>query len=833
MKRLVSLMVLLLWVTGAFAQEAPGSGKVVDETGKALQGANVVAYGPEGKVLVYAISGEDGSFLLKKTNGMQRLSVSFLGYKTVNLSAEAFRDGQLIRMEPGGFQLKDVAVTAERIRESGDTLTYSVGGFKQAQDRSIADVIGKMPGLEVKSNGTIEYQGKSINKFYIEGMDLMGSQYALASENLSADKVKEVQVLENHQAVKSLRGVSFSEQAALNIVLKDEAKSTWTGLADLGGGYGNEWLYDNRLMGMQFNKRFQTLMLYKNNNTGKDIGSEVIDLADLGGYRAENGLLNMIALGGPDFDRECYTFNASHLLAGNWLLKTGADSQLRLQASGLLDREHQLSESRTTYLTIEGMPVVVEDWDVTGRKRQVGSEVDYTLNGAKTYLRSRTKVYADWNSSEGRMNLDGTAKDLMVRPWKRSVSEDFQLSHTTQDGHIWRLFSASGYTWLPGQLLTLDGSLQVLNLGMLSSQNYASWQHRLGRWRITGKAGLDVQRQQINGHDWSMIFPYAEPAVQREIGGHTFDGILQVGYLRRQYDGNTRQRVTFEPTLRWNWKISPLSSFMAYYRLSVNPVQGLRVVDEPVYTSYRSLYVGTGVPDAQSSHTLYGTYSYRNPVNGLFFSISPMWTLSKGNLLCASEMNSGLYLQRATGQVYDANMYTVNSRVSKSFSWARTVVGLSWSASLSDYSYLSGNEVVDARTAEYAASADYSLRPARWMSVQGYSGVVISRRNVEGLAPTGIRDWEHWLQLNFLPAKGWMVSWRNELYHSSERDFGVNWFSDLSVSYKADRWEISLIGSNILGTSQYERVRVSSTVQSYTLTHLRPREVLLKVCWDL
>ena len=833
MKRLVSLMVLLLWVTGAFAQEAPGSGKVVDETGKALQGANVVAYGPEGKVLVYAISGEDGSFLLKKTNGMQRLSVSFLGYKTVNLSAEAFRDGQLIRMEPGGFQLKEVAVTAERIRESGDTLTYSVGGFKQAQDRSIADVIGKMPGLEVKSNGTIEYQGKSINKFYIEGMDLMGSQYALASENLSADKVKEVQVLENHQAVKSLRGVSFSEQAALNIVLKDEAKSTWTGLADLGGGYGNEWLYDNRLMGMQFNKRFQTLMLYKNNNTGKDIGSEVIDLADLGGYRAENGLLNMIALGGPDFDRECYTFNASHLLAGNWLLKTGADSQLRLQASGLLDREHQLSESRTTYLTIEGMPVVVEDWDVTGRKRQVGSEVDYTLNGAKTYLRSRTKVYADWNSSEGRMNLDGTAKDLMVRPWKRSVSEDFQLSHTTQDGHIWRLFSASGYTWLPGQLLTLDGSLQVLNLGMLSSQNYASWQHRLGRWRITGKAGLDVQRQQINGHDWSMIFPYAEPAVQREIGGHTFDGILQVGYLRRQYDGNTRQRVTFEPTLRWNWKISPLSSFMAYYRLSVNPVQGLRVVDEPVYTSYRSLYVGTGVPDAQSSHTLYGTYSYRNPVNGLFFSISPMWTLSKGNLLCASEMNSGLYLQRATGQVYDANMYTVNSRVSKSFSWARTVVGLSWSASLSDYSYLSGNEVVDARTAEYAASADYSLRPARWMSVQGYSGVVISRRNVEGLAPTGIRDWEHWLQLNFLPAKGWMVSWRNELYHSSERDFGVNWFSDLSVSYKADRWEISLIGSNILGTSQYERVRVSSTVQSYTLTHLRPREVLLKVCWDL
>ena len=44
---------------------------------------------------------------------------------------------------------------------------------------------------------------------------------------------------------------------------------------------------------------------------------------------------------------------------------------------------------------------------------------------------------------------------------------------------------------------------------------------------------------------------------------------------------------------------------------------------------------------------------------------------------------------------------------------------------------------------------------------------------------------------------------------------------------------ISLIRCNIVGTSQYERVRVSSTVQSYTLTHLRPREVLLKICLDL
>ena len=133
-------------------------------------------------MLSFAVTGADGTFQLKKTAGLERITASFMGFKTVSIPAGQFKDGQQIRMEAGGFQLKEVAVTAERIKESGDTLTYSVGGFKQAQDRSIADVIGKMPGLEVKASGAIEYQGKPINKFYIEGMDLMGSQYALGRQ---------------------------------------------------------------------------------------------------------------------------------------------------------------------------------------------------------------------------------------------------------------------------------------------------------------------------------------------------------------------------------------------------------------------------------------------------------------------------------------------------------------------------------------------------------------------------------------------------------------------------------------------------------------------------
>ena len=82
-----------------------------------------------------------------------------------------------IVMTPATTLLKEVAVKADRIREQGDTITYNVGTFAQAQDRSIGDVLKRMPGIDVNKSGKIQYQGEDINKFYIEGSDLLGGKY--------------------------------------------------------------------------------------------------------------------------------------------------------------------------------------------------------------------------------------------------------------------------------------------------------------------------------------------------------------------------------------------------------------------------------------------------------------------------------------------------------------------------------------------------------------------------------------------------------------------------------------------------------------------------------
>ena len=828
---LVSLLGLLLLYAVPCAGQVTLSGRVLDSDGKALCGANVIAWSDKDTPSGYAVTDKGGLFSLEVPEGTDHITVTFIGFKTVTVSMNEFASPHTVVLEEQAFSLKEVAVTAESISETGDTLTYSVASFREVQDRSIADVISKMPGLEVKSDGAIEYQGKAIGSFYIEGLDLMGGQYSLASGNIQADKVESVQVLENHQRVRSLRGIDFSEQAALNIVLKDDARAVWTGLADLGAGYagsGEGVVYDNRIMGMQFSKKFQTLMMYKNNNTGADIGAEVQDISDLGGYQAENGLISMPELGGPSFDEERYLFNASHLLAANMLWKAGKDSDIRLQLSGFHDRERLRSESSTTYLSIDGMPVVTEDYDITSRKNEIKGELCYTLNSDRTYIRSSTKVYADWNSGSGGMLYNGHTTDLMVRPYKRVLSEDLTISHTTAHGDVWQVNSSTGDTYLPGQILTIDGITRLLDINMFSSRNNASFNKRIRRCHFRNTIGFDYRHQNINGTAWQISQPYWEPSVQMTFGSHRLTGSIKTSYAHQTYGGESSGHIWIEPSLSWKWKVSPKSELSFSYRHPAMPHEGTKVIGTPVYTSYRSIYEGTDDTGEQSSDIISAGYTYRNPVNGIFFNLRPMYARSSDNILYENTMESGIHVQRATGRTYDSDTYIVGSRLAKSFLWCRTRIGINGSFNSTGYAYFLGGTVRDAMVNMYSVSLDYSIRPFRWWTVEGQSGMTASSRNNAG----HVTDWSHYLDFHFSPASGWMVSMDNELYHSNDRGFGLNYFCDVSLGYKADRWEISLLANNIIGTSGYRHVAVSATLRSYTLTYLRPRELMLKFCID-
>lgn len=88
----------------------------------------------------------------------------YIGYARDTVSAKDFRQGQTIVMHGKSVMIKETKIRAPRVSQRGDTLTYLVNSFRQKQDRTITDVIKKMPGLQVGEDGTLTYTIKKSHK---------------------------------------------------------------------------------------------------------------------------------------------------------------------------------------------------------------------------------------------------------------------------------------------------------------------------------------------------------------------------------------------------------------------------------------------------------------------------------------------------------------------------------------------------------------------------------------------------------------------------------------------------------------------------------------------
>ena len=246
------------------------TGIVIDkDNNERLAGASVIVKGADGKIKKFATTKADGSFSMQISSASGcRLEVAMMGFAKQSLPLDSISFPLTVYMEAGTTILKEVTVKAERIREQGDTIRYNVGSFAQAQDRTIGDVLRRMPGIDVAANGKIQYQGEDINKFYIEGSDLLGGKYGIATNGISHDDVGAVEVMENHQPMQVLSGISFSDKAAINLKLKNGARAAWSFHGDAGGGWS--WqpegaLWDDELFAMAAMPRFQNMTTFRSN----------------------------------------------------------------------------------------------------------------------------------------------------------------------------------------------------------------------------------------------------------------------------------------------------------------------------------------------------------------------------------------------------------------------------------------------------------------------------------------------------------------------------------------------------------------------------------------
>lgn len=181
-----------------------------------------------------------------------------------------------------------------------------------------------MPGIDVANNGKIQYQGIDINKFYIEGNDLLGGNTA-SRQTASLMTTSVPWRSWKPSAHAGVTRIEFSDQAAINLKMKNSAKATFLVHGTLGGGWSEQpqgALWQGDIFTMMVTGKYQMITTFKGNNTGLNLSDELLDFTSEKSDEELDGYISLSTPATPNLQQNRSYFNRSWMVSSSHLLKT-------------------------------------------------------------------------------------------------------------------------------------------------------------------------------------------------------------------------------------------------------------------------------------------------------------------------------------------------------------------------------------------------------------------------------------------------------------------------------------------------------------------------------
>lgn len=855
MNRIV-IYLLFLAVAVSAAAQVNVTGKVIDkENNEPLVGASVIVKGADGKIKKYATSKGDGGFTmsLPSVTGC-RLEVSMMSFAKKTISLDSVSFPITVYMEPGTTLLKEVTVKADRIREQGDTITYNVGSFAQQQDRSIGDVLKRMPGIDVANNGKIQYQGEDINKFYIEGSDLLGGKYGIATNGISHEDVGAVEVMENHQPMQVLSGISFSDKAAINLKLKNKAKTTWTFHGDAGGGYS--WqpdgaIWDGELFAMAVMPNFQNITTFKTNNIGEDLSAQAVDFfassrgTDLSRY------VGVSLPGVPNLSRKRTLFNRSALVSTNALWKLGR-GEFKTQIDYSFNRITAEAANVTTYFLNDGNRVVTEDRNGVDRSHSLSGKFIYELNQKTAFINNTLKTNIDWD--DVRLGVTGSLSNNQTASLPDYyVGNDFKIIKRFNGKHLVTFISKNEWESLPQNLECImeNGELrqQVKDQAFYTHES-AAYAFSVKGITISLEGGVkgyfrtlntelpdmpeEIPGETANVLNTNYLTVYATPQFEYWVKRVNFSLNAPVSFAHYTFDKALadRSEVYFSPSLSMNWKPNNRFSMRVSGGTGRSPMDLNMIQPGYVMTNYRSFRRGVDDFYNSSSQRVSGRLSYKHTRRGIFANAMVLQSWSHRPYTLAQQLYGDYVVYSYTDAKSDGQMLMASGNIGKTLDFMRGSCNVNGSFSRNESHLISENTNVNSVGTSWSVGAKINGAPLRWFSFDYRFEWASSRLSMNGTNASWLGNMENELLLNIMPHKKWEwhisgESYRNEL---TSDQFKNVFLLDTKVIYKlTKRLELSASLSNIFNQRTYNYTTYNQLTSFESQRWLRGRELLISV----
>ena len=849
-------------------------GKIQSTDGSALAKINVLVYQKASVSLIaYAVTDTAGKFSIQLSSKSDSLDIEASAIHYRNISKRIPNKSHQVNftLEDEVMELETVTIKAAPIEKYGDTILYNVVSFSGNEDRSIEDVLRKMPGIEVEPDGQILYQGLPLQKFYVEGLDLMNGRYVVISKNLPHSSVSSVEVIENHQPIKMLEDKVASTQASLNLKLKRNV--ALTGTAELGVGAA-PFLWEANITPMMFTKNYQLLASYQTNNTGNDvaqqIGIKTLEDIVIGANRPipNPSLLEIQLVSQPPIEPERYLDNEIHFLNFNNLVKLNQDLELRANLFYVYD--FKKSEAGIKHAIFYPTDTIrfAEVFNNNTIDNYLYGEFTLNKNTKNNFLNNKLSLKASWDEKYGLLKTQEQKIVQNLEVPVRSISNELRSINQVRNRFI-EILSYISFDRNPQSLTIEPGQFEgILNMGKpyqrvdqeialnrFFTDNSVSLAFSRKRLLVKTKLGAYFRQQQmestlyvsdsgimslpgadfINNLEIAEFSIYLSPLLEYALKKLTIKAKLPLNWLYfEQIDDynfveNKNAYLFFNPLFSIDYKISGYWRIRGTFKRTNKTGNPDNIYYGFILNNYRLLSSNTAMLPISSQNNFSVFASYKNPIWSFFNSINYIYAINHTNTLFTSIIQSdGKTGLEAVNYPNKSITHYFQGQTSKYFSKIKTTIGFKISYNYRDgLSFING-DLFDSKNVFIYIQPSVILKITNWLNSEYELNASSIKSYVYDKQISHISLTRHFLKFYAFPTKAQLIGISSEYYNNNGNNYI---FVDFQFRYtfRKSKIDIEFKWHNIFNTRVYTSYMASGYEIWESNYLLRPSQAIASI----
>ncbi len=870
----------------SFAQNVI-QGVVYDSNHIVLQYASVVLMNTiNGKVIDYTYSDKNGTYKLEaKAIGNFQISFKHIGHVEKAMEIKLTEDQKILNidvvLENKSFYMDEVIVQFERpMVVKNDTIVFKTKYYAQGNEQTVDNLLRKIPGLHVDSEGAIRVGNQEIEKLMVEGDDFFEQGYKILSKNMPAYVIEEVEILKNYSNNHLLRGIEQSEKVALNLKLEEKSKHIWFGNIALGYGKGN--FYEARSNLMNFNKKNKYYFQTNLNNIGYDATDDVehlihpFEISEPVSIGDNQQVVDLLSLSTPNlnFKRSRTNFNDAELVSLNAIFNPIEKLKIKILGFFNLD-ETNFYRNSIDVTNANGTSFTnIEDFTFRNKNRIAFGKLDITHNFSKTIMFEATTKYNKGYIKDG-SNLVFNSNSTIENLRHQNTLFDQKVSYINKfkDKKVLLVTGRFIYEKTPqyyhiNQFFYEDFFVENANADNIKQFSQDQMQFAGINLHLMNRKQNDDLFEIVMGNEYRKDRLFTafslleketvinEPAdYQNQITYHVNDLYLKCKYnyklgnfgimgkldlhqlcnnLNNKGISATQSPFFINPSISFDWKVNDKNKIILTYSHNATNAKVSDVYSSFVLTGFRSFSKGTGNFSQLNASSLLLNYQLGNWTNRFFANAFVIYNRNY-DFFSTNTLIEQYYTQSEKILIKDCEFLSINTKFDYFFKVISSNLKLDLGYTKSDF-----KNIVNSTDLREITSCNYNygleLRSGFKKTFNYHIGTKWTTSEINTTIENSYTDNVSFLDLTFVFSNTFNIHVQTERYYFGNlKTDNTYLFLDFETRYKLIKTKltIGLTGKNLFNTRSFRSFSISDIGSSTTEYKLLPRFILLKIEYRL